>query len=199
MATDLAAPGARASARYVRSSASKVRVVLDLMRGESYERASEMLQFSERRISHAVARCLDSAAANAEHNANLSAEELYVASCYADDGPTLKRWRPRARGRATPILKRTCHITIVLERYSLDEREARAERGVSSGAATEVRRRRVAASRAVAAERAAARQAAAEEDAAAEQDAAEEAAAEEQDAAAEQNVESDAADGDKEI
>ncbi len=200
MATDLAAPSVRASARYVRSSASKVRAVLDLIRGESYERASEILQFSERRISHAVARCLDSAAANAEHNANLSAEELYVASCYADEGPTLKRWRPRARGRATPILKRTCHITIVLERYSLAEREDRAERGVSSGAATEVRRRRVAASRAAAAERAAAEQAAAEEDTAAEQDAAaEQDTAAEQDAAAEQNVESDAADGDKEI
>ena len=198
MATDLAAPSVRASARYVRSSASKVRAVLDLIRGESYERASEILQFSERRISHAVARCLDSAAANAEHNANLSAEELYVASCYADEGPTLKRWRPRARGRATPILKRTCHITIVLERYSLAEREDRAERGVSSGAATEVRRRRVAASRAAAAERAAAEEAAAEE-AAAEEDTAEEDTAAEQDAAAEQNVESDAADGDKEI
>ena len=147
MAVDVQAPGARASARYVRSSASKVRVVLDLIRGESYERATEILQFSERRIAHAVARCLDSAAANAEHNENLAPEELYVSVCYADEGPTVKRWRPRARGRATPILKRTCHITIVLSRYSLAEREARAERAATGDAAAEVRRRRVAASR----------------------------------------------------
>lgn len=150
MATELAAPAAKASARYVRSSARKVRAVLDLVRGESYERASEILQFSERRISGAVARCLDSAAANAQHNANLAPEELYVSVCYADEGPTLKRWRPRARGRATPIMKRTCHITIHLARYSLEEREARAERGAAGGAAAEVRRRRVEASRAAA-------------------------------------------------
>ena len=190
MATDLAAPTARASARYVRSSASKARAVLDLIRGESYERASEILLFSERRIAHTVARCLDSAAANAEHNANLPPEELFVSVCYADEGPTLKRWRPRARGRATPIMKRTCHITITLERYSLTEREARAERGAGSGAAAEVRRRRVAASRA------AAEQEAGDEDAAAEPgDAATDTAAEGHDTAAE----ADATDGDKEI
>jgi len=150
MATAVAAPAARASARYVRSSASKVRPVLDLIRGESCGRADEILQFSERRIAGVVARCLDSAIANAEHNSNLPVEELYVAACYADEGPTLKRWRPRARGRATPIMKRTCHITIVLARYSLEEREARAERGLAGGAAAEVRRRRVEASRAAA-------------------------------------------------
>jgi len=150
MATAVATPAARASARYVRSSASKVRPVLDLIRGESCERADEILQFSERRIARVVARCMDSAIANAEHNANLPVTELYVAACYADEGPTLKRWRPRARGRATPIMKRTCHITIVLARYSLAEREARAERGLAGGAAAEVRRRRVEASRAAA-------------------------------------------------
>ncbi len=198
MATDLAAPTARASARYVRSSASKVRAVLDLIRGESYERASEILQFSERRIAHTVARCLDSAAANAEHNANLPAEELFVSVCYADEGPTLKRWRPRARGRATPIMKRTCHITITLERYSLAEREARAERGVSSGAAAEVRRRRVAASRAAAEQEATAEDAAAEDAAAEQADSAED-AAEGHEAASEADATSDAADGDKEI
>ena len=194
MAVDVAAPAARASARYVRSSASKARAVLDLIRGESCERAGEILQFSERRISQVVARCLDSATANAEHNASLPATELYVAACYADEGPTLKRWRPRARGRATPIMKRTCHITIVLARYSLEEREARAERGVAGGAAAEVRRRRVEASRAVA-----------EQDEVAEEEAplddevvAEEEAAEEQDAS-EDDAEPDSADGDKEI
>ena len=150
MATAVAPPAARASARYVRSSASKVRPVLDLIRGESCERADEILQFSERRVARLVARCMDSAIANAEHNSNLPVEELYVTACYADEGPTLKRWRPRARGRATPIMKRTCHITIVLARYSLEEREARAERGLAGGAAAEVRRRRVEASRAAA-------------------------------------------------
>ncbi|MDE0667753.1 MAG: 50S ribosomal protein L22 [bacterium] len=150
MAVETAAPAARASARYVRSSASKARAVLDLIRGESCERADEILRFSERRVAGVVARCLDSAVANAEHNASLQASELYVATCYADEGPTLKRWRPRARGRATPIMKRTCHITIHLARYSLAEREARAERGLAGGAAAEVRRRRVEASRAAA-------------------------------------------------
>ena len=150
MATATVVPAARASARYVRSSASKARAVLDLIRGESCRSAAEILDFSERRIARTVSRCLDSAVANAEHNAGLPAEELYVATCYADEGPTLKRWRPRARGRATPIMKRTCHITIVLARFSLTEREALAERGVAAGAAAEVRRRRVEASRAAA-------------------------------------------------
>lgn len=204
MAIDVVAPAARASARYVRSSASKVRPVLDLIRGESCERADEILQFSERRIAGAVARCMDSAIANAEHNANLPVTELYVAACYADEGPTLKRWRPRARGRATPIMKRTCHITIVLARYSLEEREARAERGLAGGAAAEVRRRRVEASRAAAEQ---------DEEALSDVDEADEAidaeAVAEQDAdaaddsdagdASEDDAASDSADGDKEI
>ena len=203
MATAVAAPAARASARYVRSSASKVRPVLDLIRGESCERADEILQFSERRIASTVARCMGSAIANAEHNANLPVEELYVAACYADEGPTLKRWRPRARGRATPIMKRTCHITIVLARYSLEEREERAERGLAGGAAAEVRRRRVEASRAAAEQD--------EEEALSDVDEADEVidaeAAVEQDAAddsdagdgAAQDDASEPADGDKEI
>ncbi len=183
MATAVADPAARSSARYVRSSASKARAVLDLIRGESCERADEILQFSERRIARTVARCLDSAIANAEHNSGLAAEELYVAACYADEGPTLKRWRPRARGRATPIMKRTCHITIVLARYSLAEREVRAERGVaSSAAAAEVRRRRVAASRATAEETVAEEDVIAEEGATVEPDASGSSGATEQDA-----------------
>ena len=208
MATAVAAAAARASARYVRSSASKVRPVLDLIRGESCERADEILQFSERRVAGTVARCLDSAIANAEHNSNLPAEELYVAACYADEGPTLKRWRPRARGRATPIMKRTCHITIVLARYSLEEREARAERGLAGGAAAEVRRRRVEASRAAAeqdeedalsdVDEVAEADEVVEAEAAAEQDAE---AADDSDAGdgAEQDDASEPAEGDKEI
>lgn len=145
-------PGSRAVARYVRSSAFKAREVLDLVRGKSYSEAREILTFSERRISDTIAKCLDSAVANAEHNDDLDGDELFVAACYADEGPTLKRWRPRARGRATRIRKRTCHITVVVARYSdeelaaIDARMALKGSGRRSSAA-EARRRRVAASR----------------------------------------------------
>ena len=151
-------PGTRAVARHIRVSASKARAVLDLIRGESYGRASEILEFSERSVSDVVAKCLDSAVANAEHNDEISAEELYVSACYADEGPTLKRWRPRARGRATRINKRTCHITIIVSRYSADELTAMRERAESRGRtgaseqAAESRRQRVQKSRAAEAE-----------------------------------------------
>ena len=145
-------PGSRAVAKYVRSSAFKAREVLDLVRGKSYSEAREILTFSERRISDTIAKCLDSAVANAEHNDELDGEELFIAACYADEGPTLKRWRPRARGRATRIRKRTCHITVVVARYTdeelaaIDARMALKGSGRRSSAA-EARRRRVAASR----------------------------------------------------
>ncbi|MEO0492593.1 MAG: 50S ribosomal protein L22 [Actinomycetota bacterium] len=150
-------PGTRAKATYVRSSAYKAREVLDLIRNKSYAEAAEILQFSERGISEDILKVLDSAVANAEHNDNQLAEELYVSACYADEGPTLKRWRPRARGRATRIRKRTCHITIIVTRYddealeALRAREASAGRSGSSQAA-EARRARVAQSKARAAE-----------------------------------------------
>ena len=142
-------PGTRASVKYVRSSAYKAREILDLIRGRSYGEAAEILEFSERSVSQPVKKVLDSAVANAEHNDALDAEDLYVSACFADEGPTLKRWRPRARGRATPIRKRTCHITIILTRYDDEHLEARrereADRGRSSSAqASEARRRRVA-------------------------------------------------------
>ena len=145
-------PGSRAVAKYVRSSAFKAREVLDLVRGKSYAEAREILQFSERRISDTIAKCLDSAVANAEHNDELDGNELFVAACYADEGPTLKRWRPRARGRATRIRKRTCHITMVVARYTDDELAAIDARMALKGtgrrsSAAEARRRRVAASR----------------------------------------------------
>ena len=152
-------PGSRAVAKYVRSSAYKAREVLDLVRGKSYAEAREILTFSERRISNTIAKCLDSAVANAEHNDELDGDELFIAACYADEGPTLKRWRPRARGRATRIRKRTCHITVVVARYSdeelaaIDARMALKGTGRRSSAA-EARRRRVAASRERDAERA---------------------------------------------
>ena len=149
-------PGTRAIARYVRVSPSKARAVLDLVRGESYGRASEILAFSERAVSDVIGKCLDSAVANAEHNDGIPAEELYVSACYADEGPTLKRWRPRARGRATRINKRTSHITVIVSRYDeatledLREREATRGRAGSSVHAAEARRQRVERSRAVA-------------------------------------------------
>jgi len=151
-------PGTRAGARYVRVSASKAREVLDLIRGESYGRAAEIAAFSERAVSDVIAKCLDSAVANAENNDGISAEELYVSACYADEGPTLKRWRPRARGRATRINKRTCHITIIVNRYDeatledLREREEARGRAGSSTHAAEARRQRVERSRAAAEE-----------------------------------------------
>ena len=149
-------PGTRAIVRYVRVSPSKARAVLDLVRGESYGRASEILAFSERAVSDVIGKCLDSAVANAEHNDGIPAEELYVSACYADEGPTLKRWRPRARGRATRINKRTSHITVIVSRYDeatledLHEREAAKGRAGSSVHAAEARRQRVERSRAVA-------------------------------------------------
>ena len=146
-------PGTRARASYVRSSAYKAREVLDLIRGKSYAQAAEILLFSERGISEEILKVLDSAVANAEHNDNQLAEELYVSACYADEGPTLKRWRPRARGRATRIRKRTCHITVIVSRYSDAELEAMREREAAAGRsgstqAAEARRARVAQSKA---------------------------------------------------
>ncbi len=146
-------PGSKAVAKYVRSSAYKAREVLDLVRGKPYNEARQILTFSERGISNTIAKCLDSAVANAEHNDDLDGDDLFVAACYADEGPTLKRWRPRARGRATRIRKRTCHITVILARYTEDELEARDNRmalkgsGGQRASAAEARRRRVEASR----------------------------------------------------
>jgi large subunit ribosomal protein L22 len=162
-------PGTRAVARYVRVSASKAREVLNLVRGESYGRAAEILAFSERSVSDVVGKLLESAVANAENNDGIPAEELFVSTCYADEGPTLKRWRPRARGRATQILKRTCHITIIVTRYdeatleTMRELDAAKGRVGSNAQAADARRQRVERSRATAAEEAAAEEAAAAE------------------------------------
>ena len=146
-------PGTRAQVRYVRMSASKVRVVLDLIRGKHVGEASQILAFSERLASEVIMKCLASAVANAGHNDDIPAEELYISACYADEGPTLKRFRPRARGRAGRIHKQTCHITIVVSRYdedTLDELRSRAEQrsAASTQDSSAARRRRVAKSRA---------------------------------------------------
>jgi large subunit ribosomal protein L22 len=114
-------PGTKATLRYCRLSSYKAREVLDLIRGLDYTRAVELLDHTHRAGAPIVAKLLRSAASNAEHNDSLFPEELYVATAYADEGATLKRWRPRARGRATRIRKRTCHITIVLARMPEDQ------------------------------------------------------------------------------
>jgi len=105
---------AHAQAKHVRQSPYKVRRVLDLVRGLPVDEARSVLEFTNRRSADTIKKVLNSAIANAEHNYALDADELFVAEAYADEGPTLKRWRPRARGRATRINKRTSHITIVV-------------------------------------------------------------------------------------
>jgi large subunit ribosomal protein L22 len=104
----------KAHSRYIRQSPYKVRRVLDLVRGLPVEEAEHMLRLTPRAAADPIAKVLKSAVANAEHNHALDPEELVIAEAFADEGPTLKRFRPRARGRASRIDKRTCHITIVV-------------------------------------------------------------------------------------
>jgi len=104
----------RAQARYVRTSARKARLVCDHIRGKSVPEARAVLAFAPRAVAKDWAKLLDSAIANAENNHELVGDELHVTSVYADEGPTLKRFTPRAMGRATPIHKRTSHLTIML-------------------------------------------------------------------------------------
>jgi large subunit ribosomal protein L22 len=136
--------GTRAVLRHSRLSATKVRQVLDLIRGQDVDRAAETLSLGDREAAIIVGKVLASAVANAVHNDGLDPEELYVSACFADEGSTLKRWRPRARGRATRIRKRTSHITIIVSRLP-DERIAR--RRARQAANTSQRSRRVAGSR----------------------------------------------------
>jgi large subunit ribosomal protein L22 len=121
-------PGTRAVHRYCGMSASKARQVLDLIRGEDVQRAAEILSGTEREAAEVVGKVLGSAVANAAHNDQQNPEELYVSACYADEGATMKRWRPRARGRATRIRKRTCHITIIVSRLPAERLELRRRR-----------------------------------------------------------------------
>jgi len=109
-----APPIVRAQARYVRSSARKARLVCDHIRGKSVPEARAILAFSSRSVARDWIKVLESAIANAEHNHDLVGDELKVVSAHADEGPTLKRFRPRAMGRATRIRKRTTHLTITL-------------------------------------------------------------------------------------
>jgi ribosomal protein L22 len=108
------APVVRAQAKYVRSSARKARLVCDQFRGKSVEEARAILAVTPRAIARDWSKLLESAVANAEHNHELVGEDLYVKAAHADEGPTIKRFQPRAKGRATRIRKRTSHLTILL-------------------------------------------------------------------------------------
>ena len=103
-----------ATARYLRGSTRKARLVTAAIKGRPVEEASALLRFMPQSAAKDVARVLKSATANAENNHNLSAEDLVVADAVADEGPTIKRWQPRAQGRAFPIHKPMTHITIVV-------------------------------------------------------------------------------------
>lgn len=106
---------ARAVARYVRIAPRKVRIVLDLIRNKDVDEALAILKFTPKAASPIVYKLVNSAAANAEHNYNMNRDNLYISQAYADQGPTLKRFKARAMGRAGMIRKRTSNITIVLK------------------------------------------------------------------------------------
>ncbi|MFN2388933.1 MAG: 50S ribosomal protein L22 [Actinomycetota bacterium] len=105
-----------ATARFIRISPTKARQVVDLIRGRHVDDARRVLRFTPRGPSSTVGKILESAIANAEHNRGLPGDELVVARAWVDEGPTLKRFRPRAQGRAYRIRKRTCHISVVVGR-----------------------------------------------------------------------------------
>jgi len=117
-----------ATAKYIRMSPTKARQMVDLIRGRQVDEARRVLKFTPRGAALPVGKVLESAIANAEHNRGLPADELVVVRAWADEGPTLKRFRPRAQGRATRIRKRTCHISVVVgrpaEEVRLPERPA---------------------------------------------------------------------------
>ena len=141
--------GSTAKALYIRSSASKVRVVLNLIRGKDVRSADQILQFTDREAARLVRKVLASAVANAVNNDELDPDDLYVKACFADEGPTLKRFRPRAKGRAGRINKRPCHITVVVAMMSDEMLAVREVKTTSKGRATASsnRRARVASSR----------------------------------------------------
>ena len=103
-----------AHARYIRISPDKVRIVIDLIRGKSYEEALAILAGTPKAASSVVKKLIDSCAANAEHNHQMLKKDLYIAEIFADQGPTLKRMMPRAKGRAYRINKKTSHITVIM-------------------------------------------------------------------------------------
>jgi ribosomal protein L22 len=126
----------RAQAKWVRTSARKARVVLDHIRGRSVPEARTILAFTPRAAATEIEKVLRSAVANAEANHGLDGDELLVQAAYADEGPTLKRWKPRARGRVNRIRKRTCHVTVVLAPIEEERRAVRRRRRPSETPAT---------------------------------------------------------------
>lgn len=105
----------QAHAKYVRISSRKVKIVIDLIRGKSVDEAKAILTFTPKAAAPVVLKVLNSAVANAVNNQELNAKDLYVAEVYANPGPTLKRYVARSRGSASPMLKRTSHISVVLD------------------------------------------------------------------------------------
>lgn len=138
-------PGTRATLRGYHMSASKARVVLNLIRNEDVTTAREILAGTTREAADVIGKVLASAVANAVNNDGMSADELFVSAAYADEGITMKRFTPRARGRAGKIRKRSCHITVIVSRLDDDRLEVlRAQRSAQAAVS---RTRRVASSR----------------------------------------------------
>jgi large subunit ribosomal protein L22 len=135
-------PQVRATVRYLHTSPYKVRQVLDLVRGLPVGDAERLLQVCEKDAAGDVLKLLGSATANADHNNAIPADELFVALAWADEGPTRKHGQPRARGRYFRIRKRTSHVTIVLERFALDQLEDRRRREEVTGRGAAVTQRR---------------------------------------------------------
>jgi large subunit ribosomal protein L22 len=146
MTTTTEYPSAVAKARFVRVSASKARRVIDLVRGKSVTEALDILRWAPQAASEPVAKVIASAAANAQNNDGLDPATLVVASVYADEGPTAKRIRPRAQGRAFRIRKRTSHITVIVESRPVKDKGARG----SAASASSTRARRAQGSKAAA-------------------------------------------------
>jgi large subunit ribosomal protein L22 len=142
MAASATTPTVRATARYLPTSPYKVRQVLTLVRGLPVGEAERVLELCEKDAADDVLKVLRSAIANAEHNNALPPDELFVALAWADEGPTRKHGQPRARGRYFRIRKRTSHITIVLERFDVDELEVRRRREETAGRGAAVSQRR---------------------------------------------------------
>ena len=138
-------PGVRASLSNFGMSASKARVVLNLIRGEDVNTARDILSGTSREAADVIGKVLASAVANAVNNSGYAAHELYVAAAYADEGPTMKRFSPRARGRAGRINKRTCHITVIVAK--MDEDRLAIVAAARNAQASASRARRVAGSR----------------------------------------------------
>ena len=126
----------KAQAKWVRTSARKARVVLDHIRGRTVPEARTILAFTPRAAATDIEKVLRSAVANAEANHGLDGDDLVVEVAYADEGPTLKRWKFRARGRLNRIYKRTCHVTLVLAERPEESRPRRRRQPAASDAAS---------------------------------------------------------------